>query len=472
MTLPTQPPPPGVAARLRTVLHGSRAVLVMTATRLWQLVSGPVTIIFIAAYFTPDVQGLFYAIGRVLAVQGLFDLGLTGVMISLSVREWGPALDDGDVAARRRLGELVRRSQRWFRRLAIGFALLVTPLGLWFLQDDAVREIDWHAAWIAASLLTALAIAYMPSVGLLEGRFVVEVNTMRLAQAILGSVVVWTTIRFGGGVWAITASAAVRVLCELALVRWRFGSTLRDLRNESVPEDGFGWESTVLPLQWRIAVQSLVNYFATQTFELILYKADSPTAAGRFGMTWNILMAIQATSLAWLQARLPAIGTAIADGRIPEARRTLRQTITLTIAFQVLGSAVLLVLLSALQHAAPRYAARMLPLLPTAIFCVSLGVQNVVICWASYVRLFRIEPFLRINLLWTSLIAVAAVVLGTRFGALGIAAGHAAVLIVVVPVLLVPVVRRERAIVEPAAERTGAADERMGERHGVEANQD
>ena len=437
----------------------SRGVAVAMLMRLWQVVAGPVTAYLIASHFTPELQGLFYLFGALLAVQALFDLGLTGVLISLSTREWDAALAD-DAAARARLGELLRRSRAWFAGLAVGFALVVTPLGLWFLDEPVVAGINWQPAWVVASLATAAAVALLPGVGVIEGRFVTAVNVMRLAQAVLGNVVVWSLIAAGAGIWTVAASSVVRLLCEVALVAGWFGPLLRSLRRAEPPagEEATMWTSTVRPLQWRIGIQSLANYLASQTFTLVVGKTDSVAAAGRMGMTWNILMAVQQTALAWLQVRLPSIGTAVAAGDVAAARSLLRRTVLLTGLFQTLGVVALVGLRLLLGQWRPDLADRLLDVGAIALFGLSLGLHNVLICWITYVRLYRIEPFVRPALIGTSVMAAAVLTGATLDGARGLAVAHLAVMLAVYYPLNWPVIRRELAVVEAAATEAAATE--------------
>lgn len=459
---PPAPPPP-LADRLRQVASSVRtaggtagtAVLVGTFTRVWQLAAGLVTFSLIGTRFSPELQGLYTAFGGLLAMQTLFDLGLTGVLVSLSTREWSAALDEPDDSprrdlARRRLGTLLRGGQRWFASFGALFLLVVAPVGLLWLDEPAIADVDWRAAWLAAVALTAASVVLMPAVGLLEGRFVVAVNLFRLAQAVLGNAVVWTMLLTGCGIWVVVGSAAVRLLCEGWLVLRSYRPLLTELRTtDALPDDDeLSWRGTVQPLQWRIALQSAAGYFATQVYAPIIYKLDSVAESGRIGMTWPILVAIQSAALLWLQARLPQLGQLVAERRFAEARGILRVTVAAAVATLACGAAALVGLVIILHAVRPPLAERLLDVPTILIFAVSLTVQAVLVVWIGYVRLHRIDPFVRPSLIGSATLSLGVVVGALLAGSRGIALAHLLTMVCLNVPLLRPVFRRELAVVE------------------------
>jgi hypothetical protein len=445
---------PDLVARLRSQFAGSHAVLIATSTRLWQLIAGLIAVAIITQFFSPDTQGIYYVFADLLAMQMLFDLGLTGVMLALSSREWPTALDcESDQErslGRRRLGSLIRHSTRWFIVMAVLFAIGAGAFGLWHLETPETESMQWRAPWLVSVFLTALAMCMMPCIGILEGRYVVSVNIFRLAQAVLGNLVVWLVIVSGGELWAVAASAAVRLLCEACFVLGWFRRKLSDLaREDPLPiDDALDWRSVVRPLQWRIALQAIVAYLATRTYTLIVLDSQSAAAAGQIGLTWTILIAIQAAGLAWLQARMPQIGRHVSESRFADARRLVRQTVIMALATIALGSIALISLHLLLTKYHPATAARLLSLAPIAMFSLSLAIHAVIIIWSSYTRLHRIDPFVKPALIGATVLAFAAIGLGMRYGAVGIAIAHLGTMIFVNVPLLVPVIRRELAVVE------------------------
>ena len=78
---------------------------------------------------------------------------------------------------------------------------------------------------------------------------------------------------------------------------------------------GLSWIIEVLPLQWRIALISIVYHAATQFFTVIVLKFDSDTAAGRLGMTMTITGAIQGMALAWVHTKFSLVSAMHGSGQ-------------------------------------------------------------------------------------------------------------------------------------------------------------
>ena len=141
---------------------------------------------------------------------------------------------------------------------------------------------------------------------------------------------------------------------------------------------------------------------------------------------------------------------------MPLARRLLKQTLLLTTAFHALGVAAVCLLVVLLDRTRPDLASRLLDWPTIAAFGLSLGLLNGLICWNGYVRLYRIDPFLRPGLIASTVLAVAVLIGGTLGGATGIAAAHLLTMAAVSLPLHIPTIRRELAVVERAARERSA----------------
>jgi hypothetical protein len=124
----------------------------------------------------------------------------------------------------------------------------------------------------------------------------------------------------GGGLWTAVASAAVKVLVEVWLVFVRYGRFFESL-NASTTTATTPWKETIWPLQWRIALNSLLNYVATWIFTFAAFEQQGLVAAGQTGMTWTVLTALQAATLAWVQTRAPVFGSLVARNDFGELDR-------------------------------------------------------------------------------------------------------------------------------------------------------
>jgi hypothetical protein len=417
----------------RDVLQLDRSVIWAIAARAWQFLAGGVSLWVVARFFSPELQGYYYAFINLLAIQTFFDLGLTGVLIYVASHEWSAArqADTNEAQlARRRLGELLRRSRRWYLLCTVGFCISAAGFGSWFFSGSESDVIRWRLPWMCAVICSGLSLWFSPSIVILEGcNFVAEVNAVRLFQGVLGNLVVWGLIAGGGELWAVVGSAAVRLLGDSSLVWGRFRRFCAEMMAAAADdnETALSWKDEVLPLQWRIALQSLAAYFLWQAYTPIIFKYHGPELGGRMGMTLNAISTIQMVALAWIQTRVPAIGRLLSLREFGASRALFRRVFVLCLAVYAVGGGALLLLAMALRQWWPTLAGRLLDPGQILLFEGAMGLNLLISGLGTYVRAHKTDPFLRIGLLNAIITGGLVWYFGARFGPLGAGTAHLAV---------------------------------------------
>lgn len=448
MTDPQPDLPPrqrSAARRFLNRLEVDRAVFFAIAARGWQVLAGPITLLLIVQFFSPEMQGIFYAFSFLLAFSTLAELGLGTIALYAASHEWhalslgNDGRIQGDQNALARLAELSRLMNRWYAILAVVFATVMIPLGLWYIARRDVPGIDWRSAWVAASLITAANLALSPRIAILEGcHQVAVVNAVRLGQAIVGNVVVWTVLAAGSGLWTAVASAAVKLLVEACLVFGRYGRFFESLRSSTVAAT-IPWKETIWPLQWRLALNSLLNYISTWIFTFAAFEQQGLVAAGQTGMTWTVLTALQSSTLAWVQTRAPLFGSLVAKRDFRELDRVFLRVFKVSTSMMAIGSLVIIGGVFVMEtihrdlfhlrssmpglfvYLTDKIFPRILPTLPTALYCLALLGVDTAICMATYVRAHQRDPFLPFNLISSGLTSVLIWFCALKYGPTGAA---------------------------------------------------
>lgn len=431
-----------VASRILRLARGmgvSRAVFYAIAARGWQLLSGPVTVLVIARFYSPELQGFYYAFSSILALQGFFELGLFNVIVNVAAHEWAHADGDGRAPtdaggrARARLGSLARFVLRWYGIVALFFFVAVSIAGIAFLSKASEStHIDWLGPWVTVVAVTALHLVMMPFNSLLEGcNRVASVNRYLLVQGVLSAIALWVVIPVGGGLWAVAASAVVRAGSNLAFLAVAHGAFLGGLLRSAGDARGMNWRSEIWPLQWRIGIQGGVSWFHYSLFVPVLFYYAGPAEAGRFGMTWQIVTTLQVAAYAWVQTRIPEMGIHAARRDYASLDALWRRGLGFALAALVAGSVAFEIAVVAIGAFLPELGARLLDAQTTAILSAGrilfLGVLGI----AAYVRAHRIEPFAPMMLSVSLLQGCFAWVAGMRYGAAGQAWSMLAVYLVV-----------------------------------------
>ncbi|MDO9399221.1 MAG: hypothetical protein Q7T79_00825, partial [bacterium] len=183
-------------------------ITVIFAQRLWQALSGLVTILLLTHFLTPIQQGWYYSFLSLAALYTLFDLGLSIVLVQFSAHLFINMRWIGKGRVTGESGEqflsLVGQSFRLYLLLGLAFCFLMIPAGLIFFgENDSETGLlinNWHWAWICLVIATAVNILALPFLALVVccGR-VGETYGVRLLQGVLGSIGCWTVLSIGGG---------------------------------------------------------------------------------------------------------------------------------------------------------------------------------------------------------------------------------------------------------------------------------
>ncbi len=365
-------------------LIGDRALGFSLVGRVWQTISGPITIALIIVTLSPAQQGVYYALVSIVGLQAFVELGLLNVLISYAGQESSrilPLLGRSEAAATQaererseqasaRMACLLAGANRWFRWMSLVFAAAAILFGIWTLSAAEV-PIAWLGPLVALVGTAAATVAISPQLAVLEGAGQREdVYRFRLLQIITGSLVVWLCLAIGWGIWSLVASAITQLSFALYLTRIRHAALLRQLQTLAPASTDVSWASEIVPAQWRMAAISLSQHVATQFLVLAVLTYRSAEDAGRLGLTLSITSAIQIIAQTWLQANLPLISTKHGTGQTSAAAALWRQlaitsTLVLTIGLFALCSALQL-----LSWSWPTIAARFVAPYQVAILAV------------------------------------------------------------------------------------------------------
>ena len=152
-TVPEVAPPPlnaSVHARIRHwVRHAvglDRAVGFTVLARFWGSAAGLVTVALIARFLSPAEQGYYYTFGSLVALQIVFELGFSFVILQLASHERARLSISsdyeitGDPIAHARLSSVIQKSVRWYSVAAVLMAGTLVPVGFYFLPPTKIQD--------------------------------------------------------------------------------------------------------------------------------------------------------------------------------------------------------------------------------------------------------------------------------------------------------------------------------------------
>lgn len=422
------------AIQLLRLAQVNRAVAYGIVANGWRFIAGPVSMILIGTRFTPEVQGYYYTFSSLVALQIFVELGLGTVIVQFASHEWSKlGLDSqgrivGEASALSRLVSLGHLAFRWY---SVAGGIVAGGLGLggyiFFSQSPTPVGVDWVAPWFALCLLTGMTLWLVPVWSLLEGcNQVSRVYAFRMIQGVLTSLALWAAILLGAGLWTAVVTTAVGIIWAAAFLpryyRHLFGPFFFAPSGKPL-----SWHSEIWPMQWRLAVSFVFGYFSTWVFTPVLFHYRGAIEPGQFGMTWNLIASVVGVANIWSSPRAPQFGMLIARKEYAQLDRLLFRVAAASTSVLVINGLAVWLAIYMVPAFSPRFAARLMPPLPTGLLILGWIMNNFGHPFSVYLRAHRREPYMVLTIVLGVLTFLLTWFLGSRFGAVGAAATYAGV---------------------------------------------
>ncbi|MGH9688560.1 MAG: hypothetical protein ACRD5K_15865 [Candidatus Acidiferrales bacterium] len=413
---------------LKHILGLDGAIAYTVSARLCGIVGSTGTVLLIVHFLSPIEQGYYYTILGLVALQTVFELGFTFVVLQMAAHECvhlvlhanGDIV--GDPIAHARLASILRQTVRWYLAAAAVMWIVLLPFGIFFFSDRARGTgVPWHGPWIAAVSACALMFLLDPLCSFLEGCGQVrQVANARFWQALAVVAMSWTALMTRHGLYApamvmfgyaVVAAAFLWTRRKILLGLWRFKT-----HGQAV-----SWRKEIWPFQWKIAISSLCAYFTMQIFTPLLFAFRGPIEAGQMGMSLSIVAYLSILALAWTSTKAAPFGQMVSNGRLAELRdfffRTFRQSSAVLIGMSVACEAGII----GLHYLVPKLAARMVAPWIFGLLILGTGGRFAAQTMAIYLRSFKREPFLVQSIVVATLTLLFALVVVQAWGSAGLA---------------------------------------------------
>ncbi len=412
-----------------------RAVAYTLASRGWGLLSGLITLLLVARNLTSAEQGYYYTFASLLAMQILFELGMSVVVMQFSSHEmahlsWSEkGILNGEANSLSRLRSLVMLVSKWYGIIAILIIVIVTPVG-WIMFSNSHSDIgvSWHLPWLCLICAAATNIFFMPFFALLEGcGRVTEVARLRMIQNIIGSLLAWGVLISGGGLWAMPV---MNIGFGITVIVWLWKTKklfFMNLLEVNVLQEKVNWKTEIWPFQWRIALSWLSGFFIFQLFTPVLFAYRGAVEAGQMGMSISISNALMGIAIAWMNTKAPGFGALVATKDYLSLDKIFAVTLTRSLAVIVIIGGVLCILNYIIHAELMKISYRILDPLPFMLLILATIFTYITYAQATYLRAHKEEPFMLISLISAILIGSLTIILGKEYGSLGLMAVYATI---------------------------------------------
>jgi O-antigen/teichoic acid export membrane protein len=388
--------------RLKKTAGLDRAIVYAVSARVWTILSNLVTVVLMTRYLSPIEQGYYFTLTALVALQVIFELGFSFVIMQHAAHERAYlqlAADgriEGDPRAHSRLASVLQLAVRWYSRAAIILGTFLIPAGIYFFSSNEQMGVSVH--WLFPWLLSAAACIAVflqdPLTSFLEGCGEIrQVAGLRLWQCLANTAFAWTCMLTHHGLFApgmmMIASALVGTI-----FLWRRRRLLLGLLRYPSGGDVISWQHEIWPFQWKIAVSWLCAYFTRQIFTPILFHYRNAVEAGQMGMSISVVGYISAIVLAWMTTKAPVFGSLVARREYKDLDRLFNRTLLQAMSFLIFMSFCCMFAVIFLNRFFPSLAGRLVS--PRAFALLLVGTLGSVLVQsiAIYLRSFKREPFL------------------------------------------------------------------------------
>ena len=415
--------------------HGlglDRAVFFTVLARGWTSGSGLITIVLIARFLSTAEQGYYYTYASLIALQMVFELGFSQVVMQLTSHERahlsiGPEGHvTGDETAHARLASVLQLSVRWYGAGALLLALALIPTGFYFFSahQHLGAVVPWQVPWVAAATAAAFAFQLDPLYSFFEGcGFVSNIAHMRWMQAIVGSALAWIALITHHGLYApamvITGQVVVGAI-------WLFlrRDLLTHLLTYKTGEQRISWQDEIWPFQWRIAISWISGYFVYQTFNPFLFAFKGPVAAGQMGMSLSFANSLMVVAMAWVSTKAAPFGMLIAQKQYLQLDALFFRALRHSTLVAGLGAVVIWSASTYLHLTHNRYAEKLLSPVPFAILLIASILNHLLASMGTYLRAHKQEKLFQLSLSIAVTVLLSNFLFARTSGALGMVAGY------------------------------------------------
>ncbi len=430
--------------RFLKLLGVDRAIAFTVLARGWSSLAGLGTLTLIARFLTPAEQGFYYNFYALVALQIVFELGFSVVILQTASHEAAHLhiAPDGTVTGpereHARLASVLQKSLRWYTVAAVLMACMLAPTGIVFFRHVTAKPgfggVHFVLPWLLVVFASSCTFQIDPIFSFLEGCGLVrDVARTRLRQSMVSTLLGWGAFALHLGLFAPGFFIFGQALAGGFFIYTK-RSLLGPLLNRATGNFRLHWGTEVWPFQWRIAVSWMSGYLTSQLFVPTIMNFRGPVEAGRLGMSLTVCATLTTMAVSWLNTKASPFGQMISRkeyGRLDSIffRTLLQSTGAAVLACVVVFAAVEWLTIKQVRLHGVLLASRLLPPVPLAMLFFGTVANVVVIGEALYLRAHKQEKFMLNSILGAVYCVPVAFVIGRmqtpHGGAWGIAAAYA-----------------------------------------------
>lgn len=307
-------------------------LLYRIAAKAWAALYLPLQTFLISKVFSDVLQGYFFTFYSLIGLHIFAELGLYFLLVSFAAHEahhlvYGMhgALT-GEKQAVERIHSLGHFAFRWYVRggLCLFFVLLL--VGVFLLNAKGVSTIKWLLPWIVTCFAVVIQLLTIPALSLLEGmNQLTFVAKIQLVQSLLIGFISLVTIFLGLKLWSIPLALLTSSLWVFLCLFLFSKEFFRPFFFK--PKRSFIWRKEIFPMQWRLALSCIADFFSFSFFTPLYFYFFGPILSGKVGMTLMLVSFLPKGIYIWTHLYTPQISSYIAQRKHKELFEMMKHLI-------------------------------------------------------------------------------------------------------------------------------------------------
>lgn len=385
-------------------------LLATLVNQFWRLISGPIMMLLIPLFLSPEQQGYWYLFGSISALSVFADLGFSNIVLQFAAHEYAflhfnvDGLLDGELFNLQKLGSFLKFIIKWISTICIIVFPVIFIIGILFFARDNVLGI-YFLPWTIYAIGSLINFFNNSILSFIEGlNKITQIQKIRFYVAVLNTCIVVVVLVTGGNIYALAFGMIISSSSIFVLFLGKFKNILKQLLGVS-KNLSYNWKIEIVPLFIKYAISWSSGYFIFQIYTPLMHYFHGPVYSGKVGITLTLAGAIFNISYIWMYTIVPQMNMFISKKSWDVLDRIFRKRLFLALGTYlviIMGLFVFLALFGS-YWIIPRIVSRFLPTTSLALLLPCYFIQLITGSWALYLRGHKQEPYVTVsivNALW------------------------------------------------------------------------
>ena len=366
----------------------------------WHLISGPIMLLLIPFYLTPEQQGYWYLFGSIAALSTFADLGFSNIVLQFSAHEYafleinseGYLL--GTESNLKKISSFFKFVIIWLRNIcSVSFPIIVC-VGVIFLARDKVLSI-YLLPWLIYALGSLINFFNNTILSFLEGmNQISKIQKTKFIVAFFNTLIIAAGLLLQINIYSLSFGMLLSSSFMFFTIFKTYGKIVKQMWKES-KTFSYPWKKEILPLFKKYILSFVSGYFLFQIYTPLMHLFHGAEYSGKVGITMSLVTAAFQLANIFIYTITPQINMLIEKKDWKMLDNLFRNRLLLSLCSYIFlwGCFAIFVYFFADFAFIPHILPRFLSYKGISILVFCYFIQLFVNSWAVYLRGHKQEPY-------------------------------------------------------------------------------